>query len=164
LRSARGPTGQPHQPAANYVGALQGLDCCSAPTAFDFDHVGACEAASFWKRSGKVSKFEKVQKLILSEEHGKVIEKKPLVARIVNDEKICGENKARNAVKLLISDGYLEEFDKQRTTGPAEIWVRRTDKKTEPRVICWVASRSPRAFGPDCEIRLLVGLRSFTDC
>jgi len=52
-----------------------------------------------------------------------------LIARIVNDEKICDENKAHDFVKLLISDGYLDEFEKPRTTGPAEKWVRRTDKK-----------------------------------
>jgi hypothetical protein len=79
--------------------------------------------------TGKVSPLEKVQKLVCAQEPGKIIEKKLLIARIVNDEKICGENKARDAVKLLISDGYLEEFDKPRTTGPAEKWVRRTDKK-----------------------------------
>jgi AAA domain len=78
--------------------------------------------------TGKVSKSEKVQKLILSQEPGKTVEKKLLIARIAS-QGICGENKVRDAVKLLISDGYLEEFDKPRTTGPPEVWVRRTDKK-----------------------------------
>lgn len=79
--------------------------------------------------TGKVSPLEKVQKLICAQEPGKEIEKKLLIARIVNDEKICGVIKARDAVRVVISDGYLEEFDKPRTTGPAQKWVRRTDKK-----------------------------------
>jgi hypothetical protein len=78
--------------------------------------------------SGKLSAFERVLQSGELPEQGGEIAKNLLLARIA-DRKLCGENKARQVVAMLISDGLLEPFDKKRRTGPAEKWLRRTDKK-----------------------------------
>ena len=90
--------------------------------------------------NGKLSAFEKVVKSDLLPEPGEEIQKDVLIARIA-EKKLCGENTARKrVVTLLISDGYLEEFEKPRSRARPEKWLRRTEKKTN--VASFVVSRA----------------------
>jgi hypothetical protein len=77
---------------------------------------------------GKLSAFQKVRDSGVLPQPGEEIAKNVLLARIV-ERGLCGQNKAREVVTLLIDDGFFEPFDKPRSTGPAEKWLRRTDKK-----------------------------------
>jgi AAA domain len=78
---------------------------------------------------GKLSAFEKVVRSDLLPEAGAEIQKDVLIARIA-ERKLCGENTARKqVVTLLISDGYVEEFEKPRSRARPEKWLRRTEKK-----------------------------------
>jgi hypothetical protein len=79
--------------------------------------------------NGKLSPFEKVLQSCILPLPGKEIAKNALIAQIA-ENKICGIQRARTQViELLINEGYVEEFDKPRSTGPAEKWLRRTDKE-----------------------------------
>jgi AAA domain len=60
---------------------------------------------------------------------GEEIAKDALIAKIA-EKKICGLNTARRlVVELLISEGYVEEFEKPRSTGRPQKWLRRTQKE-----------------------------------
>jgi hypothetical protein len=60
---------------------------------------------------------------------GAGVGKDVLIARIA-ERKLCGENTARKqVVTLLISEGYVEEFEKPRSRARPEKWLRRTAKK-----------------------------------
>jgi hypothetical protein len=78
---------------------------------------------------GKLSPLQKFHRSGILARPGEEIAKDALIAKIAN-EKICGLGKARKEVlPLLINDGLVEEFEKPRSTGRAEKWLRRTDKQ-----------------------------------
>jgi hypothetical protein len=79
--------------------------------------------------NGKLSAFEKVLRSHILPLPGQEIAKDALVAKIA-EKKICGLNTARKlVVELLISEGYVEEFEKHRSTGRPQKWLRRTQKE-----------------------------------
>jgi hypothetical protein len=79
--------------------------------------------------NGKLSPFEKVLRSHILPLPGEEIAKDVLVAQIA-ERKICGLGKARKQVlELLISEKYVEEFEKPRSSARAEKWLRRTQKE-----------------------------------
>jgi hypothetical protein len=79
--------------------------------------------------NGKLSAFEKVLRSHILPLPGEEIAKELLIAQIA-ERKFCGLGKARKQVlELLISEKYVEEFEKPRLGTRAEKWLRRTQKE-----------------------------------
>jgi len=79
---------------------------------------------------GKLSPLQKFLRSGILARPGEEISKDALIAKIA-DRKICGLGKARTEVlPLLISDGLVEEFEKPRSTGRGEKWLRHTNKQS----------------------------------
>jgi hypothetical protein len=79
--------------------------------------------------NGKLSAFQQVLRSGILPEPRKEIAKDVFIAQIA-ERKICGLGKARKQVpELLISEKYVEEFEKPRSGARAEKWLRRTEKE-----------------------------------
>jgi hypothetical protein len=76
----------------------------------------------------KLSALSKIERSHVLPEPMEEIEKKVLIARIV-EEGLRGQNKGGPAATLLIADGYLKELKKRRKGKRPEIFLRRTKKK-----------------------------------
>jgi hypothetical protein len=94
---------------------------------------------------GKLTPLQKFHRSGVLARPGEEIAKDALIAKIAN-EKICGLVKARTQVlPLLISDGLVEEFEKPRSTGRAEKWLRRTNKQRNGSSFVLPGARPPSA-------------------
>jgi hypothetical protein len=91
-------------------------------------HYTEISAEETMMLNGNLSPLQKVVRSHILPLPGEEIAKEVLIAQIA-ESKICGLGKARKQVMpLLISEGYVEEFDKPRTGARPEKWLRRTDK------------------------------------
>jgi hypothetical protein len=98
----------------------------TTPEGIFYTEVSAEESAAI---TGTLSPFEKVVRSNVLPLPGKEIEKQTLIAYIA-ERKLCGVQAARQQVlPLLITEKYLEEFEKRRPKARPEIWLRRTQKK-----------------------------------
>ena len=78
---------------------------------------------------GKLTPLQQFQGSGIFAVPGEEIAKDALIAKIA-EKKICGLNTARKlVVELLISEGYVEEIEKPRSTGRPQKWLRRTQKE-----------------------------------